>query len=55
MNDEVPPRARLTALVGALLFGPDGLLLRMARMKSPGSWLGTWGRVFWRGTGRDCN
>ena len=55
MKDVVPPRARLTALVGALLLGPDGMLLRVARMKAPGLWLGTWGRVYWRGVGRDCN
>jgi len=48
----VPANARLTALTAALLLGPDGLLLRIARMKGNSEWLGTWGRVFWRGTGR---
>ena len=52
MGSSVPPRARLVAILGALILSPDTVLMRLTRMESSSEWRTAWGVVFYRAWGR---
>ena len=48
----IPFRARLIAVMGALVLSPDTALLRLTKMQTSSRWHTSWGIVFYRGFGR---
>ena len=52
MGSSVPPRARLVAILGALILSPDTVLMRLTQMESSSEWRTAWGVVFYRAWGR---